>query len=47
MVKIKASKSFGSDKISSYFLELAIPFIERSLALIFNTSLETSHFADL
>ena len=46
MVKIKTSKSFGSDKISSYFLKLAIPFLERSLALIFNTSLETSHFPD-
>ena len=35
MVKFKTSKSYGSDKISSYFLKLAIPFIERSLAFIF------------
>ena len=46
MVKIKATKSFGSDKISSYFLKLAVPLIEKSLAFKFNTSLETSHFPD-
>ena len=44
MVKIKTSKSFESDKVSSYFLKLAIPFIDRLLAFSFNTSLKTSLF---
>ena len=30
--KIKTAKSFGIDNISSYFLKLALPFIENSLA---------------
>ena len=33
MVEIKTSNSFGSDKMSSYFSKLEIPFIERSLVL--------------
>ena len=41
MVKIKASQTFGSDKVSSYFLKLAIPFVERSLALILLSKLAT------
>ena len=32
--------------ISSYFLKLAMPFIEDSLVYLFNTSLETSQFPD-
>ena len=32
--------------ISSYFLKLALPFIENSLAFMFNTSIETSIFPD-
>ena len=44
--KLKTSKSFGDDGISSYFLKLAMPFIEDSLVYIFNTSLETSQFPD-
>ena len=44
--KIKTAKSFGIDNISSYFLKLALPFIENSLALLFNTSIETSQFPD-
>ena len=47
MVKIKTSNSFGCDKISCYFLKLAFPSIKRSLAFIFNTSLETSYVPDL
>ena len=43
--KLKTSKSFGDDGISSY-LKLAMPFIEDSLVYIFNTSLETSQFPD-
>ena len=30
--KVKTAKSFGIDNISSYFLKLALPFIENSLA---------------
>ena len=44
--KLKTSKSFSDDGISSYFLKLAMPFIEDSLVYIFNTSLETSQFPD-
>jgi len=32
--------------MSSYFLKLAMPYIENSLAYIFNTSLERSKFPD-
>ena len=44
--KLRTSKSFGDDGISSYFLKLAMPFIEDSLVYLFNTSLETSQFPD-
>ena len=44
--KLKTSKSFGDDGISSYLLKLAMPFIEDSLVYLFNTSLETSQFPD-
>ena len=44
--KIKTAKSFGIDNISSYFLKLALPLIENSLAFLFNTSIETSQFPD-
>ena len=44
--KIKTAKSFGIDNIFSYFLKLALPFIENSLAFLFNTSIETSEFPD-
>ena len=44
--KVKTGKSFGIDNISSYFLKLALPFIENSLAFMFNTSIETSMFPD-
>ena len=44
--KIKTAKSFGIDNFSSYFLKLALPFIENSLAFLFNTSIETSQFPD-
>ena len=42
--KIKTAKSFGTDCISSYLLKLALPFIENSLTLLFNSSMETSQF---
>ena len=45
--KVKTGKSFGIDNnISSYFLKLGSPFIENSLAFMFNTSIETSMFPD-
>ena len=44
--KIKTAKSFGTDYISSYFLKLALPFIENSLALLFNSSMEKSQCPD-
>ena len=44
--KVKTAKSFGIDNISSYFLKLALPFIENSLAFMFNTSIQTSMFPD-
>ena len=43
--KFKTSKSFG-DGISSYFLKLAMPYIEDSLVYLFNTSLETCQSPD-
>ena len=43
-VKIKTAKSFGIDNISSYFMKLALPSIDNSLAVLFNTSIETSQF---
>jgi len=43
---IKTSLGFGTDNISSYFLKLAMPYIENSLAYIFNKSLVRSKFPD-
>ena len=44
--KMKTSKGFGTDNVSSYFLKLRMPYIENSLAYIFNKSLESSRFPD-
>ena len=41
IAKFTRSKSFGTDTISSYFLKLALPFLENSIAMLFNASLET------
>ena len=46
LAKAKISKSFGHDNISYFFLKLALPYIENSLAILFNTSIETSIFRD-
>ena len=43
---VKTAKSFGTANISSYVLKLALPFIENSLAFLFNTSIETSRFPE-
>ena len=40
------SKGFGTDNISSYFLKLAMSYIENSLAYILNKSIERSKFPD-
>ena len=42
--KVKTANSFGIDNISSYFMKLALPYIENSLVFLFNTSIETSQF---
>ena len=47
IAKLKTAKSFANDTISSYFLKLALPVIETSLAIMFNTSIETSQFPNL
>ena len=44
--KIKTSKGSGVDGISSFFLKLALPAIENSLALIFNLSIQTGVFPE-
>ena len=44
MSKIKTSKGFDIDNISSYFLKLALPYINSSLTYIFNKSLEKGEF---
>ena len=46
LTKVKTIKDFDVDSISSYFLKLALPFIENSLACLFNYSVETSLFSD-
>ena len=47
IAKLTTSKSFGNDTISSYFLKMALPFLENSIAMLFNTSLETGIFPDI
>ena len=45
--KVKTTKGFGVDNISSFFPKLALPFVENSPTLLFNTSIETSIFLEL
>ena len=47
IAKLKTANSFGNDTISSYFLKLALPVMETSFAIMFNTSIETSQFPNL
>ena len=47
LAKVKTTKGFGVDNISSFFLKLALPFAEYSLTLSLNTSIETSIFPEL
>ena len=44
--KLKTSKRFGDDGISSYFLNPSMPFIEESLVYSINTSLEKRKFSE-
>ena len=44
MAKVKTSKGFGNDKISSYFLNLALPIISKSLTCLFNRSISQCKF---
>ena len=37
--KMKTSKGYGNDNISSYFLKPSLPFITKSLSCIFNKSM--------
>ena len=46
-VKSTNSKSFGTDTMSSYFLKVALPLLENSMAMLFNMSQETSIFPDI
>ena len=46
IAKINSTKGYGKDNISCYFSKLAMPFIEKSLTDLFNTSIETSQFPD-
>ena len=41
LAKMKITKIFGNDNLSYFFLKLALPFVESSLAIMFNTSIET------
>ena len=42
MNQMKTTKSVGTDKISSYFLKLAIPFVSKSIAQLLNISTRNS-----
>ena len=45
--KTKTSKGFGNHNISSYFLKLALTYIIKSLACMFNKFFETREFPGL
>ena len=47
IAKLTTAKSFGNDTTSSYFLKLALSFIETSSAIMLNTSRETIQFPNL
>ena len=46
LARVKTAKGFRVDNISSFFLKLALLYVENSLALFFNTSIETSTFPE-
>ena len=47
LLRLIQQKFWGVDYISSFFLKLALPFIESSLALLITTSIEASTFSEL
>ena len=47
IIKMKTSKGFGNDDISSYFLKLALPYTNKSLVYMCNKSLEKGEFPAL
>ena len=47
ITKLKTTKSFGNNNISSYFFKPVLPLIETSLVIMFHTSIESSQFPDL
>ena len=46
LAKAKISKSFGNENLSYLFLKLYLPYIENLLAILFDTSIESSIFPD-
>ena len=44
IAKLKTATSFGNDNISCYFLKLALPVIEKYLAFLFNSPIDTNQF---
>ena len=46
MNQMKTTKSVGTDKISSYFLKLAIPYVSKSIAQLLNISTRNSIFLE-
>ena len=47
IAKFTTSKNFRNDTFSRCFLKLALPRLEHSMAMLFNTSIETSIFPNL
>ena len=46
LAKAKTTKGFGVDNILSFLSKLALPFVENSLTLLFNSSIEISTFPE-
>ena len=46
LAKVKTTKGFGVANISSFFFKLALPFVENSLTILFNTLIKTSIFPE-
>ena len=46
MNQMKTTKSVGTDKISSYFLKLAIPYVSKSIAQLLNISTRNCIFPE-
>ena len=46
MNQMKTTKSVGTDKISSYFLKLAVPYVSKSMVHLLNISTRNSIFPE-